>query len=185
MTNALRWWCSAAGVAWTWVPRSSACLFGPAPTVARRHPRVTLSGMRRSAWERAGIAVVAAWLAFNTADPLGLHVYCPMHDGPLVNPPEAAHGAGAPQLSPAHASHDDECHHGPGHPSDHSRHQCLCLGTCCGTAALMVSRERLVALPVVPVEVAGPSVLSTDDTLRPARPDLVLPPPLGPPSLRV
>lgn len=129
---------------------------------------------------RIATAVMAAWLAVNLTDPAGLHAHCPVH------------GAGAADHSAdghMHGSHTEHYGHGTGpgshHESDPAQHQCCCIGACFCTAALTVTPERLVALPVVPVVVIRPTIAEVDETPRVARPDLVLPPPLGPPSLQV
>ena len=75
------------------------------------------------------------------------------------------------------------------HQHDHSRHQshrCVCLDSCSCATVVTVSRDRLVALPVVPIAVVASSCAMESTTLRPAQPDaVVLPPPLGPPALLV
>jgi hypothetical protein len=140
----------------------------------------TLPLVRRSACSRVATAVMTAWLTFNIADPAGLHAHCPVHGA----------GGGAHSASAHfHGSHARHHGHGPApvshHESDPAQHQCCCFGACCCAAALTVTPDRLVALPVVPVVVVRPTVARTDEAPRITRSDVVLPPPVGPPSLEV
>jgi hypothetical protein len=84
-----------------------------------------------------------------------------------------------------HASHGhDAGGPGDGH-SGHHGHQCTCPGTCCTTGLVSVPTGRLVAIPVVPVVVAAAAPLVYRDVAPRAAPDVVIPPPLGPPARSV
>jgi hypothetical protein len=107
-----------------------------------------------------------------TASPYALTA-CPLHGG-------------GPQGSSSHM--DCAGMHMEHHPGDktqqHSGHNCCCMGACCCTAMVSLPPGRLTALPVVPVAIA--QAIGSTDLLPPtAAPDYRLPPPLGPPSLRV
>jgi hypothetical protein len=82
-----------------------------------------------------------------------------------------AHGAMPMPAAPAP--------HGPTAPK-----QCTCMGTCCAVALLDLPAGRLIALPVVPVTVAVATTAPSARLAPAAAPDLLLPPPLGPPTLR-
>ena len=77
----------------------------------------------------------------------------------------------------------------PAMPHDHSRHQsqpCSCLDSCSCAVAVTIAKDRLVALPIVPIAVVAVTRAIESATLRPTQPDsVVLPPPLGPPALLV
>jgi len=77
----------------------------------------------------------------------------------------------------------------PAAPHDHSRHHsqpCACLDSCSCATALTIAKDRLVALPIVPIAVVVMTHATVSATLRPTQPEsVVLPPPLGPPALLV
>jgi hypothetical protein len=74
--------------------------------------------------------------------------------------------------------------HDPHHGRDHHGHQCTCPGVCCAIGAITTPVGRLVAIPVVPVALATTAPRVEHDTPIRAAPDVVLPLPLGPPTLR-
>jgi hypothetical protein len=111
--------------------------------------------------------VLGLAFVFATTAPLGLQ-HCPAMSAHI-----AMHGA---HHMPAHSM---PAHHTP--DQDHSQ-QC-CLGACCCTAAVTAPTGRLVSLPVVPVRVVKSAAVAQHVDTRPTSPDdVVLPPPLGPPT---
>jgi len=69
--------------------------------------------------------------------------------------------------------------------SGHQGHQCTCPGACCTTGLVSVPAGRMVAIPVVPVAIAAAAPLVYRDVAPRAAPDVVIPPPLGPPAQSV
>ena len=65
-----------------------------------------------------------------------------------------------------------------------SDHSCCCMCACCCAAIVSVPAGRLTVLLVVPVAVAQ-AIVAAEPLPPAAAPDYRLPPPLGPPSLRV
>lgn len=118
-------------------------------------------------WRRLSALCVGLAFVFATTGALGHH-YCPVHDG-IVSNMDAMPGM-----------------HGGHHaPTKEQGHQCTCMGDCCGTVAITVPADRLIALPVVPVTVVRTAAISHRADPRPAssHDDLLLPPPVGPPAL--
>lgn len=126
---------------------------------------VYIAGMRRRPWVRVVASVTGLWFLFLVDGP-GPH-NCALHDG-------VAH---------AGMAHGDMTHGAPN--GSKAPKQCSCMGTCCSVAVLNVPSGRLVSLPVVPVAVVATVTDPTSRIAPRAAPDVLLPPPLGPPSLRV
>ncbi len=108
------------------------------------------------------------------------------HDEPHGAAPCAPTGPAATTAS--HCAHGGPGGGGGGSapidPAHHHGHHCTCPGACCVTGLVTLAAGRLVALPVVPIEVAAASPLPTATVQASSAPDVVLPLPLGPPSLR-
>lgn len=119
---------------------------------------------------------------------------CPEHGGGWLGGMAGAgmnhHGATpmADDMSAAmlggHHDHDMSAP-GRGHGGGHHGHQCTCPGACCTTGLVSVPTGRLVAIPVVPVVIAAAAPLVYRDVAPRAAPDVVIPPPLGPPAQSV
>lgn len=136
--------------------------------------------MRRPGWYRALTGILGVWL-IATVSGVALQA-CPEHGGGWL--------AGSDGLASTHATHHGapvqgtDASHNPHQAPDHQGHQCTCPGVCCVMGAVTAPAGRLVALPVVPVSLAAVPPHVERDAPRRAAPDVVLPLPLGPPTLR-
>lgn len=101
----------------------------------------------------------------------------PMSDHPCMTR-DGTPAAMAPMTGMSDAPHQ--------HDHSHSSHRCACLDSCSCATVVTIARDRLVALPIVPIAVVAVARPAVGTAPRPAQPDaVVLPPPLGPPALRV
>jgi hypothetical protein len=145
--------------------------------------------MRRPLLVRVLTGFLGLWFAASMSG-VALQA-CPEHGGVTPGMIAGAHHHGGPDCAgaagqgPADAGGHDQtgtghdCHHG------HHGHQCTCPGSCCATGMVTLAAGRLVAIPVVPVSIAAPSRAPANDVRAVAAPDVVLPPPLGPPAFQV
>lgn len=124
--------------------------------------------VRRPFYQRVFAAVIGLWVLFIISGPTPVHG-CAVHDW-------MGHAGAMPMHgSMSHGHHDSRQHRDD--PAS-----CTCIGSCSVIAAVDCPLGRLVAVPVVPVTVV---VLTLDPTQRvapTAAPDVLLPPPLGPPG---
>lgn len=143
---------------------------------------VYIARMRRSWPQRLFAGVI--WLWFAVALP-GV-ASMPMAEG------GGATMAGMPGMAPMGHDGSAQCQAVAGHPSPvapdgsaptrHRQHS-GCDGTCCTPATVTLAAGRLVAIPVVPARVVTSVATPARDAARPAAPQVVLPPPVGPPVL--
>lgn len=151
--------------------------------------RITrLGGMRRSRIHRFFAGVFGLWMTV-TVSGVSLQA-CPEHGGGWLGgiaDTGMHHDAASPMTSDmatamaaGHRGHDGDAS-GGGH-SNHHGHQCTCPGACCTTGMVSVPAGRLVAIPIVPVAIAAAAPLMFRDVAPRAAPDVVIPPPLGPPA---
>ena len=120
-------------------------------------------------------AVTAAGFAVASLNPYALTA------GPLLG--ALPHGSAA-HADCAGMQMEHHMEHHKGDTDHHSGHSCCCMGACCCTAIVSVPPGRLTVLLVVPVVIAR-AIISTEPVRPATAPDYRLPPPLGPPSLRV
>ena len=133
-----------------------------------------------SRWRRAVATVVGLWFTLSVSG-VALQL-CPLHGmqgmpgmhqaGKDCNRP-GTHGLGNAQ-SPA--QQDDQ------HNNSHD--DCTCTGMCCVAATVTLAAAPVVAAPVVEVEEPVITPVGTRELAPRAAPDVTLPPPLGPPTLR-
>jgi len=173
------------------------------PQIGTRWPpggrTVILSSMQRSLTQRILAGVIGLWMTI-TVSGVSLQA-CPEHGGAWLGGMTAAgmhqHGAADMGAGMAAAMLADmggatgvgqhgqgQGAQGGGH-SGHHGHQCTCPGVCCTTGLVSVPAGRLVEIPVVPVVVAAAAPLVYRDVAPRAAPDVVFPPPLGPPAQSV
>ena len=144
----------------------------------------TVSGVALQACPEHG----GGWLGMSAAMMAELPANAP---GVVPGRDQAADGPGMPGMpADMQRAHDGapaggtdpspDPHHGPGHHG----HQCTCPGVCCAIGAITAPVGRLVAIPVVPVALAAAAPRAERDAPIRAAPDVVLPLPLGPPTLR-
>jgi hypothetical protein len=148
--------------------------------------------MRRSPVQRFLAGLFGLWTIV-TISGVSLQA-CPEHGGGWLGGVALAgmdhHGAtraGGPMTDAMPAGHQGHDRSAPdaGHGGGHHGHQCTCPGTCCTTGLVSVPPGRLVAIPVVPVAIAAAAPLVYRDVAPRAAPDVVIPPPLGPPAQSV
>lgn len=148
--------------------------------------------MRRSPVQRFLAGIFGFWMIV-TVSGVSLQA-CPEHGGGWLGgvalagmDHHSATPAGGPMTGAMPAGHQG--HHGDapdaGHGGGHHGHQCTCPGACCMTGPVSVPAGRLVAIPVVPVAIAAAAPLVYRDVAPRAAPDVVIPPPLGPPAQSV
>ena len=148
--------------------------------------------MRRSLAHRFFAGLFGLWM-ITTVSGVSLQA-CPEHGGGWLGGVAGAnmdrHDATQPMGGPmadamaaSHRGHGADAQ-GTGH-GDHHGHQCTCPGACCTTGLVSVPAGRLVAIPVVPVASAAATPLVYRDVAPRAAPDVVFPPPLGPPARSV
>jgi hypothetical protein len=131
-------------------------------------------------WRRAVATVVGLWFTLSVSGvalqlcPLnGMQGMAGMHQTAQDCARSAAHqrdtGSPAQNGGQHNSSHDD----------------CGCTGMCCVAATVTLAAAAVVAAPVVEAE--APPIVAPADTREfapRAAPDVTLPPPLGPPTLR-
>lgn len=140
--------------------------------------------MRRSRWQRAFAGVLGLWFAVCVPGTV-LPVQMLAFDGGSM-----ADMAG---MTMAHRS-DSQCasaHRVPAGPvktdtgpKAPARHHGDCPGACCTACCVTVVTGRSVSIPVVPIAVLSATPAPTADVPQVQSEQVVLPPPLGPPSLR-
>lgn len=151
-------------------------------------------------WESLGLLAVRRVIGFfllvaftfGSVDPFGWHLRCPM-DNPLATAAMAHAGDMAgmdmgQDMTPFchdHMMMPDPSSHSPAPKTPKHSQQCCCMGACCCSAILNVDGGRLVALPVVPVTVVRSTHVRRNEIAPAIRPDVELPPSVGPPTLRV
>jgi hypothetical protein len=151
----------------------------------------TLRLMRRTRVQRFFAGLFGLWMTI-TVSGVSLQA-CPEHGGGWLGgvvDTGMHHDTSAPMTADmaaamvgGHHGHDGDAP-GAGHGGHHG-HQCTCPGACCTTGLVSVPPGRLVAIPVVPVVVAAAAPLVFRDVAPRAAPDVVIPPPLGPPAQSV
>jgi len=135
-----------------------------------------------SPWRRGVATLVGLWFTASVSgvalqlcvQPGTAHAMTGMHH--MQTDGDQPDGAGA--LPGDHGHH----HPGSQHPGSHD--DCTCTGMCCVTAAVSLTATRLVAIPVVVAETPILAPPRTEALAPRAAPDVTLPPPLGPPTLR-
>jgi hypothetical protein len=139
----------------------------------------------QSRWRRAVATVIGLWFTLSVSG-VALQL-CPLHGMYMV---AGAHqsgtdcdraGAHGPSNAGSPAQHGSQ--HGGQHGNSHD--DCTCTGMCCVTATVTLAAAPIVPVPVVQAE--APVMMAPADAreLTPrAAPDVTLPPPLGPPTLR-
>jgi Protein of unknown function (DUF2946) len=130
-----------------------------------------------SPWRRAIATLVGLWFALSVSGVAlqlcpehGMRMMAGMRGGANCDPADAAGSRGGTQQSgdSQNTQHDD----------------CTCTGMCCVTAAVTLAPAPLVPIPVVVAETPPIAPLGTRELAPRAAPDVILPPPLGPPTLR-
>jgi len=148
--------------------------------------------MQRSLAHRFLAGLFGLWMIV-TVSGVSLQA-CPEHGGGWLGGVASAHmdhhdamPASGPMMDAMPASHQGHHEGAPdaGHGGGHHGHQCTCPGACCTTGLVSVPAGRLVAIPVVPVAIAAAAPLVYRDVAPRAAPDVVIPPPLGPPAQSV
>ena len=88
-------------------------------------------------------------------------------------------------MSEAHSKRcDTNAHQGSSHQGGGDHSDCSCTGMCCVTASFALSSARISNVPV-PQATPRVAYLTPRAAIAPqAAPDLALPPPLGPPTIR-
>ncbi len=146
--------------------------------------------MRRSPVQRLLAGLFGLWTIV-TVSGVSLQA-CPEHGGGWLGAVALA-GVVHHDALPAHglmtdampAGHQDHSGGAPDGHGGHHGHQCTCPGACCTTGLVSVPAVGLVVIPVVPVAIAAAAPLVYRDVAPRAAPDVVIPPPLGPPAQSV
>lgn len=146
--------------------------------------------MRRAWWQRALAGVLGVWFT-TTVTGLTLPA-CPEHGGGMLSIAQGAQQESMAEGTAHHMGHHaatdvaslDKSAPGAGHHDQHG-HQCTCPGLCCATCAVTFAPARVISIPAVRATVVAGSVVESLDGAPRAPPDVVLPLPLGPPTLRV
>lgn len=130
-----------------------------------------------SRWRRAIATMVGLWFAISVSG-VALQL-CPQHSMRMMagmhqartdcnRPGDPSEASGRPHDTQHQGSHDD----------------CTCTGMCCVAATVTLAAAPLVLIPVVEAEAPPIPALGMKELAPRAAPDVTLPPPLGPPTLR-
>ncbi len=138
----------------------------------------------QSRWRRAVATVIGVWFTLSVSG-VALQL-CPLHGMQMA---AGAHQAGTDcdrtsTHGPGYAG--SPAQHGSQHGSQHgnSHDDCTCTGMCCVTATVTLAAAPIVPAPVVVAEAPVMAPVATRELAPRAAPDVTLPPPLGPPTLR-
>jgi len=139
--------------------------------------------MRRSWLHRAVGGLIGIWFALAVPGIASI----PMADGGdtamagMADMPGVDHHGMAP-CAQAAAGRPVPAAPGGSVPAKHQHHG-GCDGACCTPATVTLVAGRLAAIPVVPVRVVVNAARPRRDVPRPVAPQVILPPPLGPPAV--
>ena len=122
-------------------------------------------------WRRAVATVVGLWFTLSVSG-VTLQL-CPLHGMQMM--------ASAHQTAVDCSKSGGPAHHGQ-HSDSHD--DCTCTGMCCVTATVTLAAAPVVPAPIVDAEAPVATPASTIELAPRAAPDVTLPPPLGPPTLR-
>jgi hypothetical protein len=131
-------------------------------------------------WRRLTATALGLWFTVSVSG-LALQL-CPEHGGThtmagMGSPTEKCDPAtGVPSTQHQTKHHNDS--------NQQSHDDCTCTGMCCVTAAVSLSTAPVVAIAVIDAQAPVLEYLPTQELAPRAAPDLTLPPPLGPPTLR-
>ncbi len=134
----------------------------------------------QSRWRRAVATVIGVWFTLSVSG-VALQL-CPLHGMRMA---AGAHQAGTDcDRAGTHGSGNagSPAQHGSQHGNSHD--DCTCTGMCCVTATVTLAVAPIVPAPVVEAEAPVFAPLDTRELAPRAAPDVTLPPPLGPPTLR-
>jgi hypothetical protein len=135
----------------------------------------------QSRWRRALATVVGLWFTLSVSG-VALQL-CPLHSSMYMVAGIHQTGTDCDRSSthPAGDTHSP-AHHGGQHNNSHD--DCTCTGMCCVTATVTLAVAPIVPAPVVEAEAPVLPPLGMRELTPRAAPDVTLPPPLGPPTLR-
>ena len=139
-------------------------------------------GPMASPWRRGVATLMGLWFAVSVSG-VALQ-FCARHGGSHAMGDMGQMGMNCDHAGPAGSVPSTHTHPSSQHhpcPTD----DCSCLGMCCITAAVTLTPSPLVAVAVVEAEAPILAPPPGAETVAPhAAPDVTLPPPLGPPTLR-
>ena len=129
---------------------------------------------------RAAATLIGLWFTLSVSG-VALQL-CPLHSMYMVAGMHQA-GTDCDRLATHHPDNaGSPVQHGSQHGTSHD--DCTCTGMCCVTAAVTLTVAPIVPTPIVEAEVPIVVAINARELTPRAAPDVTLPPPLGPPTLR-